>query len=195
MMDVKRAQDLIGNDVYDPDGHKIGRVRNVYVDDVTHQPEWVTVRAGLFGLRESFVPLAGGSITSENEVNVAVSRGNVKDAPRVDARHGHLSDQEGRELLDHYGIHQASSPRQHGGVPQQQQRAETTQTEQRRVAQQRAEQQRAANGENGESTGFRARESVTADQMRTVPINREEARIGGEPASSDEAGRQHSHDH
>ena len=33
MKDVKRAQDLIGSDVYDRDGDRIGRVGNVYVDE------------------------------------------------------------------------------------------------------------------------------------------------------------------
>lgn len=111
MDDVTHAQDLIGNDVYDSDGDKIGRVGNVYVDDSTHQPEWVTVRTGLFGMKESFVPLEGAS-TRENRINLGVSRDKVKEAPRVDAEHGHLSDQEGKDLYTYYGIERrgASAP-------------------------------------------------------------------------------------
>src|SRR5947208_5149598 len=103
MKDVKRAQDLIGSDVYDREGDKIGRVGNVYVDDATHQPEWVTVRTGLFGTKESFVPLEG-ACASEDGISVGVSRDKVKDSPRVDTEHGHLSDQEGQSLYSYYGI-------------------------------------------------------------------------------------------
>lgn len=103
MKNVKRAQDLIGNDIYDQEGNRIGRVGNVYVDDSTHQPEWVTVRTGMFGTKESFVPLQGAS-TSEQGINVEVSRNKIREAPRVDAEHGHLSDAEGQDLYTYYGL-------------------------------------------------------------------------------------------
>ena len=102
-MDVERAQDLIGNAVYDSGGAKIGRVGNVYVHDTTHQPEWVTVRSGFLGMRETFVPLAGAS-SRDDGINVEVTKDLVRGAPRVEAEHGHLSDEEGRDLLDHYGL-------------------------------------------------------------------------------------------
>lgn len=35
--------------VYDPEGHKLGRVGRLYVDDETGQPSWVTVHTGMFG--------------------------------------------------------------------------------------------------------------------------------------------------
>ena len=48
---------VIGQDVYDESGEKIGSAAEVYLDDETGQPEWVTVRTGLFGTKESFVPI------------------------------------------------------------------------------------------------------------------------------------------
>lgn len=41
------------------DGAKIGGVGQVYADHDTGQPNWVTVKTGLFDTRESFVPLEG----------------------------------------------------------------------------------------------------------------------------------------
>ncbi|GAA4851739.1 PRC-barrel domain-containing protein [Saccharopolyspora rosea] len=102
-MNVERAQDLIGTTVVDNEGNRIGRVGNVYVDDDTHQPEWVTVRIGLLGVREMFVPLVGAS-TAEDRLRVEVSKERVKNAPRVEAEHGHLSDSEGRDLYRYYGL-------------------------------------------------------------------------------------------
>lgn len=119
MKDVKRAQDLIGSDVYDTGGERIGRVGNVYVDDSSHQPEWVTVRTGMFGTKESFVPLTGAE-RSDRGINVGVSKEKVRDAPRVDVEHGHLSDNEGRDLYTYYGMQPGSSSPQQRDVPRQQ---------------------------------------------------------------------------
>ncbi|MBB5153762.1 PRC-barrel domain-containing protein [Saccharopolyspora phatthalungensis] len=105
-MNVERAQDLIGTPVFDRNGDRVGRVGNVYVDDVTHQPEWVTVRIGVFGIKETFVPLTGAS-TEENRLDLGVSRDRVRNAPRIEAEHGHLTDQEGRDLYHYYGLDQS----------------------------------------------------------------------------------------
>ena len=45
-----------GSVVVDSNGDKVGDVGQVYLDDATGRPEWVTVRTGLFGLKETFVP-------------------------------------------------------------------------------------------------------------------------------------------
>lgn len=103
MIDINHAQELIGSEVYDPKGDKIGKVGSVYVNDETRKPEWVTVRTGLFGTKETFVPLSGAAATEEG-VRVPVSRDKVKDAPQVDAEGGHMSEQEGRDLYSYYGL-------------------------------------------------------------------------------------------
>ncbi|KAA5836872.1 PRC-barrel domain-containing protein [Saccharopolyspora hirsuta] len=107
-MDVERAQDLIGTPVFDRNGNRVGRVGNVYVDDVTQQPEWVTVRIGLLGVRETFVPLTGAT-TEENRLDLDVDKDRVKNAPRVEAEHGHLTPEEGRDLYHYYGVDQGSA--------------------------------------------------------------------------------------
>ncbi|CAO0832116.1 hypothetical protein SMICM17S_09178 [Streptomyces microflavus] len=51
--------ELDGLTVYDNEGEKVGSVGRVYVDDDTGKPDWVTVKTGMFGMKESFEPLAG----------------------------------------------------------------------------------------------------------------------------------------
>ena len=58
MIDRHDVTTLSGATVRTSQGDKIGKVAQVYLDDQTGQPEWVTVRTGLFGTKESFVPLA-----------------------------------------------------------------------------------------------------------------------------------------
>jgi uncharacterized protein (TIGR02271 family) len=93
---------VIGQDVYDESGAKIGSASEVYLDDETGQPEWVTVRTGLFGTKESFVPIRDADLTDEG-IRVHVDKDRVKDAPKIDAE-GHLSPEEERELYGYYGM-------------------------------------------------------------------------------------------
>jgi uncharacterized protein (TIGR02271 family) len=93
---------VIGQDVYDESGEKIGSAAEVYLDDETGQPEWVTVRTGLFGTKESFVPIRDANLTDDG-VRVPVSKTQVKDAPKIDTD-GHLSPQEEQELYRYYGM-------------------------------------------------------------------------------------------
>jgi sporulation protein YlmC with PRC-barrel domain len=93
---------VIGKDVYDQSGDKIGSASEVYLDDESGQPEWVTVRTGLFGTKESFVPIRDADLT-DNGVRVSVSKDKVKDAPKIDTD-GHLSPQEEQELYRYYGL-------------------------------------------------------------------------------------------
>lgn len=113
MQDIRRAQDLIGHQVYDRHGDRIGRVDNVYLDDATDQPEWVTVRSGLFFPRESFVPLAGAS-HGDGGISVCVSKRKVTNSPEVTAPDGHLSNNDGHCLYRHYGIQRGISTAQRG---------------------------------------------------------------------------------
>ena len=93
---------VIGQDVYDASGEKIGSASEVYLDDETGQPEWATVRTGLFGTKESFVPLRDADLTNDG-LRVSVTKAQVKDAPKIDTD-GHLSPQEEQELYRYYGL-------------------------------------------------------------------------------------------
>ncbi|WP_326675638.1 PRC and DUF2382 domain-containing protein [Streptomyces sp. NBC_01237] len=94
--------ELDGLTVYDNEGEKVGSVGRVYVDDDTGRPDWVTVKTGLFGMKESFVPLAGARRVG-SDLHVSYPKDSVKDAPRVDAD-AHLSVSEEEELYRHYGL-------------------------------------------------------------------------------------------
>ncbi|WP_251153389.1 PRC-barrel domain-containing protein [Cellulosimicrobium sp. Marseille-Q4280] len=83
-------------------GEKIGKVGQVFLDDRTGNPEWVTVRTGLFGTAESFVPLTDADVQGD-EIRVPFGKDQVKDAPRVDDAEGHLSEDEEAELYRYYG--------------------------------------------------------------------------------------------
>ena len=93
---------LIGTDVYDTDGDRVGSAGQVYLDDETGAPEWVSVRTGLFGTKESFVPLQEATLTGDR-LEVPFGKSQIKNAPRIDAD-GDLSPAEEDELYTYYGL-------------------------------------------------------------------------------------------
>lgn len=88
------------------EGDKVGTVGVVYLDDADDRPSWVTVHTGLFGTRESFVPLEGAFVQGRDLV-VAYPRDLIRHAPSVD-RDGHLSAEDEAALYRHYGLRGAA---------------------------------------------------------------------------------------
>jgi stress response protein YsnF len=92
-----------GGAVVSEDGTKIGDVAQVYLDDASGEPEWVTTKTGMFGGGESFIPLAQGSVQG-NEIRVPYSKDKVKGAPSVSDSDGHVSGEDEAELYRYYGL-------------------------------------------------------------------------------------------
>lgn len=102
-MDTNDHGRLIGQTLYSSDNEKIGKIGQVFLDDDTDRPEFLTVNTGLFGMNESFVPAADVKVT-EDGVRVPFTKDQVKDAPNVDVDSGHLDQSEERRLYEHYGM-------------------------------------------------------------------------------------------
>ncbi|MEU0239920.1 PRC and DUF2382 domain-containing protein [Nocardiopsis sp. NPDC006198] len=110
--------DLIGHHVLDEEGHNVGKIKQVYLDDETNEPSWVSVETGLFGRNETLVPLQG-SRPKEEDIQVPFDKSTVKDAPNIDADR-HISPEEERLVRDYYARHgsaDASGGERAGGVP------------------------------------------------------------------------------
>ena len=103
MITENQIDQVKGSDVYGPDGDKIGTAGEVYLDDQTGRPEWVTVNTGLFGMSENFIPLAEAQF-ADTGLQVPFDKDRVKDAPNVDPDNGHLSQDEERALYQYYGL-------------------------------------------------------------------------------------------
>lgn len=198
------ARDLIDRNVVDPSGEKIGKVGQVYLNDDTGQPEWVTVSTGLFGNKETFVPISG-SHRSGDDLVVGVSKDVVKDAPRVDAD-GHTNDQEQQELYTYYSGHLGSgsgytTDRGADYVDTSNRGTDYVDTSNRGTvghdtsgpntddAMTLSEERLKVGTQNVESGRARLRKYVVTENVTTtVPVSHEEARVVREPITADNIG-------
>jgi len=89
-----------GGEVRTTSGDKIGKIGQIYTDDESGRPSWVTVKTGLFGTQESFVPLGRADVDGVDVV-VPYDKQTIKGAPRVETG-GSLTPQEEKRLFAYY---------------------------------------------------------------------------------------------
>jgi sporulation protein YlmC with PRC-barrel domain len=92
-----------GKMLIDRDGEKIGKLQDVYVDVETDEPQFATVKEGLIGRHLTFVPL-GGIKVGPDDLQVAVSKQQVKDAPNIEQHGQELSQADESTLYHHYEL-------------------------------------------------------------------------------------------
>jgi uncharacterized protein YrrD len=92
-----------GKTLVDRDGEKIGKLQDVYVDVETDEPQFATVKEGIIGRHLTFVPL-GGTKFGPDDLQVAVSKQQVKDAPNIEQHGEELSQADESALYHHYEL-------------------------------------------------------------------------------------------
>ncbi|MCP1387617.1 PRC and DUF2382 domain-containing protein [Corynebacterium sp. TA-R-1] len=102
MADYNRIEDLANATAYDVNGDKVGGVKDVYVNDTTGQPDFVSVNHGLFGGGDSIVPLRGHTLR-DGELHLAFPKERIEDAPDLD-ENGHLTTEDQEAFYRHYGL-------------------------------------------------------------------------------------------
>lgn len=118
MIGQREALRMFGCEVFDPAGQRIGIVGQLFIDDDTEQPAWITVQTGLFGTNESFVPLDGAAFDGDT-VTVSVGKEAVRQAPRVDLDKGDLPLTTERALYRYYGMTYGVDPESADGDSEQ----------------------------------------------------------------------------
>ncbi len=177
-----RGQDLIGRD-----GEKLGTIEEIFLDTETDQPEWALVTTGLFGSKQSFVPISGAGRAGDG-VTVPFDKATVKDAPQVDPD-GRLSGGEEQQLYRHYGLDYGGTPdsgttSDPGDAVGRDTSCPTTDD-----AMTRSEEELRVGTTEREAGRVRLRKYVVEDEVtETVPVQREEVRVEREPITDANAG-------
>ena len=181
MPEMTAAYDFHDRTVIDAEGEKVGKVDELYRDEEGGQPEWALVNTGLFGTKKTFVPLAGARPAAEN-VQVPVTKQQIKDAPRIDADQ-ELSEAEERRLFEHYGVpYTTEGSTTAYGAPAQEGRTTGTPGHGSDEAMTRSEEELRVGTRSREAGRVRLRKYVVTEQVTmTVPVRREEVRVEREP--------------
>ena len=99
----QRARRWIGRMLIDLAGEPIGRVEDIYTDDVGGYPAWIAVGTGRFGLNIIFLPFAAAGPARGDELRVPFPSSLIKGAPSA-GKGGRLTRDEVVRLYDHYGF-------------------------------------------------------------------------------------------
>lgn len=113
---------LVGHEVHDRDGEKVGYVDLVFADDDTGRLEWMGVWRGTPGAERHLVPLAG--ITHEDEIILPWTKEQVESSPTYDEEddrgiidgvpHFAIAQEKEDEAFRHYGVDRPSEARTDG---------------------------------------------------------------------------------
>lgn len=181
-----------GKTVVDANGDKVGSIGELYVDDETERPSWMTVKTGLFGTKESFVPIS--MARSENDTIVVETTADmIKNAPKHDVDEILSADEE-RDLYEYY------QQRWDSDSSDEEDHRDDTQTEQINEADAAGTVGHDTSGPTTDDAMTRSEERLTVDkeqevvgkarlrkyvvtehQTVTVPVQREEVRLEREP--------------
>ena len=196
------VQQLIGRTAVGSGGSKIGDVGQVYLDEQTGQPLWVTVTTGMFGTWQSFAPI-GGSRLDGDQVVLAVSKDLVKDAPNIDDD-GRIDEGEQDALYQHYAGYLGDGARAGGqdaqyrgqdypaGRPRDRpiSRACRPTSGLATDAMTRSEERLRVGTEQAEAGRVRLRKYVVTENVtQAVPVSHEEVRLEREPITDASRGQ------
>ena len=189
MISEQNISQVIGSTALTSSGDKLGSVGEVYLDDETGRPEWATVRTGLFGTKEAFVPLAEADLVG-GDLRLPYDKDRVKNAPHVDTD-GHLSPQEESELYRYYGLADSGFDAQTvapvadtGRTVGHDTSGPTTDS-----AMTRSEERLQVGTKQVEAGRARLRKFVVSENVtQTVPVTREEIRVEREPITDANVG-------
>ena len=178
-LDIDKALAWRGRTVLDRDGEKIGTLGEILLDSETDTPAWGGVRTGLFGRKESYVPLDALEEIEGEDLQAPFEKQQVIDAPGVDPdvamsaedettlfRHYGREDERGGEGPLEGGEHarQDDQPLREGEMIRSEEEIRTGTTEMRPTERVRLK-----------------KVLVTDEVERTVPVRREEIRLETDP--------------
>ena len=96
-----------GLDLFAYENKKLGKLKDVYLDDSTKKPKWGLTSIGLINSKELFVPLAE-AVRMDDGVHIKAKKEQVEASPELPAD-GRLTSEHEHKLTVHYGLNQRSA--------------------------------------------------------------------------------------
>ena len=199
-----------GYEVYDRDGNKIGKVDDLFLDELDN-PEYIGVKMGFLGARSTLIPWEMARIDEGGDrIVVSVDRATAKEGPAFDddeeitpeyeeqvrghygGYYGEETDRESGER--HPGVAMGDIDRERGEFREHDPRAEGTRErgsdldDEDELRVQRTEEELRAGTREREAGSFNVRKRVRTDREQiSVPKRREEVHVERVPVGDREA--------
>jgi sporulation protein YlmC with PRC-barrel domain len=119
----EQLRELVGHEVHDRDGKKVGYVDLIFVDTDTGKPEWMGVWNGLPRGKRHLAPLVGIR-REKDEIILPWTKEQVESAPTYDEEddrgifdgepHFGISGEKEEQALRHYGLERPEGARTDG---------------------------------------------------------------------------------
>jgi uncharacterized protein (TIGR02271 family) len=171
-----------GFEVYDPNGEKIGKVDDLFVDE-NDQPEYIGVKMGFLGTSSTIIPWDVVSNVDDEggRIEVSVDKDTAKNGPAFDDDR-EITPEFENEVYSYYGLQRASTSEEPGAYEAYQ--GETADEDELRV--QRTEEELAAGTREREAGGVQVRKRVRTDrEQMEVPTRREEVHVDRVPVEGE----------
>jgi uncharacterized protein (TIGR02271 family) len=167
--------------VVDRNGTTVGTISEFYIDRGSRLPTFALLNTGLFGTKQTFVPLIRAS-ERNGEIHLPYDKGQIISAPRVDID-GELTPDAEAALFGHYGMdYWHDSPGEPPPAAADQGKATTSTAAPDTVETIRSEEELQGRPVPREATRVRLEKYVVTEQVtQTVPLRREEVRVVREP--------------
>jgi sporulation protein YlmC with PRC-barrel domain len=98
MIDTSNIAALIGADVLDSDGEKLGTVSQIFVSPLDKQPRWVAIHHGLG--HDWIAPLVD-AVSGDESITLPFDKKTVKKSPKTTFEEG-VSAEQDAALSEHY---------------------------------------------------------------------------------------------
>ena len=164
-----------GYEVYDPNGEKIGKVDDLFVDE-SDQPEYIGVKMGFLGTSSTLIPWEAVSSTDDEgrTITVATDKETAKNGPAFDDDR-EITPEFENQVNSYYGLQSASTTEEPGAY-EAYQGTRTTDEDELRV--QRTEEELKAGTREREAGALNVRKRVRTDREQIeVPTRHEEVSV------------------
>jgi uncharacterized protein (TIGR02271 family) len=170
-----------GYEVYDPNGEKIGKVDDLFVDE-NDNPEYVGVKMGFLGTSSTLIPMDTITVDeSAGRLVTSADKETVKNGPAFDDDREITPDFE-NEVYSYYGLQRTESTEERGAYDAY--TREATDEDELRVK--RSEEELRAGTREREAGALNVRKRVVTErQQMEVPTRREEVTVERVPVEGE----------
>ncbi len=176
-----------GYTVYDPDGDKIGKVDDLFLDE-NDQPEYLGVKMGFLGTKSTLIPWEMVEVReADSSLIVSADDGHVKDGPTFDDDR-EITPEFQNEVYSYYGLQRVSGNQERGSYAKEGVSREGSEDLDNRdeIRVQRSEEELAAGTREVEAGAMRVRKRVRTDREQIeVPTRHEEVSVERVPVSGE----------